>query len=181
MTTLTAVPTPASRPLGPAVAPGDARWHAGHLFEFLATTASTGGQFALVRATCRPGFDPPRHVHANEDELWHVLEGTVTFEIGEARTVARPGDTVWSPRGIPHAFRIDSPVVRLLLLITPGGGERLFAEFSVPAERLELPPLGEHLPDFQAMGARMGELGIGIAGPPLDQEGEPSSRGRAGR
>lgn len=161
MTTL-AARTPAT-----TLTPGEARWHAGHRFEHLATRASTAGRLAVIRATCRPGFDPPRHVHAHEDELFHVLEGQVTFEIGGERTTARAGDTVWAPRQVPHAFRVDSPVARMLITITPGEGERLFAEFSVPAETPGLPPLGEHLPDFEAMGRRMGELGIGVAGPPL--------------
>ncbi len=147
--------------------PGDARWHAGHRFEHLATRASTAGGLAVIRVTGRPGFDPPRHVHAHEDELFHVLEGQVTFEVGGERTTAGPGDTVWAPREAPHAFRVDSPAVSMLMVITPGDAERLFEEFSVPADGPGLPPLGEHLPDVEAMARRMGELGIGIAGPPL--------------
>ena len=152
---------------GGIAAEGTPRWHAGHLFEFLATRTTTGGAFALLRVTCRPGFDPPRHVHAHEDELWHVLEGRASFGIGDEVVRAGPGDTIWTPRGVPHAPRFESDVVRLLVLITPGGGERLFEEFSVPAAQHTLPPLGEHLPDFAAMGRRMGELGIDVVGPPL--------------
>lgn len=31
----------------------------------------------------------------------------------------------------------------------------------------ELPPLGEHLPDFAAMGADMAAAGVEIVGPPI--------------
>jgi quercetin dioxygenase-like cupin family protein len=151
---------------GGVASAGTPRWHAGHLFEFLATRETTGGAFALLRVTCRPGFDPPLHVHRREDELWHIIEGEATFQIGDALHTAGPGDTVWTPRNVPHAPRFDTDV-RMLVLITPGGGERLFEEFSVPAQQPTLPPLGEFLPDYEAMGRRMAELGIEILGPPL--------------
>jgi quercetin dioxygenase-like cupin family protein len=142
-------------------------WHAGHLFEYLLEPDETRGALAIVRATCRPGFNPPVHVHRNEDEVFYILEGQATFLVGDRMIEAGPGATVWLPRGVPHAPRFDSDVVRCLMAITPGDGVKLFQEFSVPAEDHVLPPAGEHLPDFEAMGRRMAELGIDIVGPPL--------------
>jgi quercetin dioxygenase-like cupin family protein len=142
-------------------------WHAGHLFEFLVEPEDTQGALAMFRTTCRPGFDPPVHIHHNEDEVFHVLEGRATFRVGDAMVSAGPGDTVWLPRGVPHAPRFDSEIVRCLVALTPGENVRLFREFGVPADAPVLPPLGEHLPDFEAMGRRMAELGIQIVGPPL--------------
>jgi quercetin dioxygenase-like cupin family protein len=142
-------------------------WHAGHLFEFLVEPQDTSGALALFRVTCRPGFNPPVHIHRHEDEVFHVLEGQATFRIGDSLVSAGPGDTVWLPRGVPHAPRFDSDVVRCLVALTPGDNVRVFHEFSVPATEPALPPLGEHLPDFEAMGRRMAELGIDIVGPPL--------------
>jgi quercetin dioxygenase-like cupin family protein len=142
-------------------------WYAGHLFEYVLTAEDTGGAIALMRVTGRPGFDPPAHVHAQEDEVFHILEGRATFLVGEETVTAGPGDTVWLPRGVPHAPRFDSEIVRCLLLVTPAAGAAFFREFSVPADDHVLPPVGEHLPDFTAMGRRMAELGIEIVGPPL--------------
>jgi quercetin dioxygenase-like cupin family protein len=142
-------------------------WHAGHLFEYLLEPEDTGGALAMLRVTCRPGFNPPVHIHRDEDELFHVLEGQAAFLVGDRIVSAGPGDTVWLPRGIPHAARFDSEVVRCLVTLTPGDNVRLFHEFSVRADDHVLPPVGEHLPDFEAMGRRMAELGIDIVGPPL--------------
>jgi mannose-6-phosphate isomerase-like protein (cupin superfamily) len=142
-------------------------WYSGHLFEFLLDPEETGGAMAILRITCRPGFDPPMHVHHNEDEVFHILEGQAAFLVGDRIVEAGPGETVWLPRGVPHAPRIDSEIVRSLVVFTPGDNVKLFREFSVPADGHVLPPLGEHLPDFEALGRRMGELGIPIVGPPL--------------
>jgi quercetin dioxygenase-like cupin family protein len=141
-------------------------WHAGHLFEFLLEPEDTGGAMAIMRTTCRPGFNPPAHVHEHEDEVFHILEGRAAFLVGDRMIEAGPGDTVWLPRGVVHAPRFDSEIVRSLVVVTPGN-VGLFHEFSVPADDHVLPPLGEHLPDFEAMGRRMAELGIQIVGPPL--------------
>jgi quercetin dioxygenase-like cupin family protein len=142
-------------------------WHAGHLFEFLLEPEDTGGAMAILRVTCRPGFNPPVHIHHGEDEVFHILEGQAAFLVGDRLVEAGPGDTVWLPRGVPHAPRFDSEIVRCLVVFTPGDNVRFFREFGVPADDHVLPPLGEHLPDFEAMGRRMAELGIPIVGPPL--------------
>ena len=142
-------------------------WHAGHLFEYLLEPEETRGALAIVRATCRPGFDPPVHVHRNEDEVFYILEGQATFLVGDRMVEAGPGATVWLPRGVPHAPRFDSDVVRCLMAITPGDGDEALPGVQRSRRRPRPPPLGEHLPDFEAMGRRMAELGIDIVGPPL--------------
>lgn len=48
-----------------------------------------------------PGAPP--HVHENEDEIYHILEGTAHFLLGDRVEKAGPGDTVILPRGEFHA------------------------------------------------------------------------------
>lgn len=48
-----------------------------------------------------PGAPP--HVHANEDEIYFILEGTAHFLLGNHVATAGPGDTVILPRGEFHA------------------------------------------------------------------------------
>lgn len=38
-------------------------WYIGHLMSLLLTSKETNGQFALLRATERKGFEPPPHTH----------------------------------------------------------------------------------------------------------------------
>jgi mannose-6-phosphate isomerase-like protein (cupin superfamily) len=60
---------------------------------------------------------PPLHVHHNDDEAWHVLEGTLTFRFADGTAEARAGSTVFVPAGVAHTF--GSPVpVRYLIVTT---------------------------------------------------------------
>ena len=54
---------------------------------------------------------PPLHVH-EEDESFHVLEGSIIV-YAEGRTVQlKVGDEVVVPRGVPHTFRAASESAR---------------------------------------------------------------------
>ncbi|MFA8388347.1 MAG: cupin domain-containing protein [Pelagibaca sp.] len=63
-----------------------------------------------------PGAPP--HVHANEDEIYFILEGTAHFLLGDRVTTAGPGDTVILPRGEFHANwnEGDTPVTSLVFV-----------------------------------------------------------------
>ena len=68
-----------------------------------------------------PGYCVPPHIHDDEDELFHILDGELTLltDAGEIR--ARPGDTAVLPRGHRHGFRNDGAApVRFLVTVTPG-------------------------------------------------------------
>jgi quercetin dioxygenase-like cupin family protein len=115
-------------------------WYAGWLLTFLATGEDTGGQFALMEQIARKGNVPPRHIHHREDETFYVIEGEMTFSIGDRTIKATPGTMVFAPRGIAHSFTIDSEQVRILVQVAPAGAERFFKACSVPAPSMTLPP-----------------------------------------
>jgi len=163
-------------PIPPAVAPfvahlGEARWYGDGLFEFLIPEEATGGQISVFTATLTEGFGPPRHVHTREDEVFVVLEGEAAFWIDGRRLLAGPGTSVFMPRGIPHTFRIESAVARLLGVITPGAFEQLFRHLSVPAEERALPEPGTTSLDIPTVMAEQERLGTRVVGPPLTAEG----------
>jgi mannose-6-phosphate isomerase-like protein (cupin superfamily) len=112
---------------------------------------------------------PPRHVHTREDEVFHVVEGDVCFEIDGRRQAAGPGSTVWMPRGVPHGFRVESPVATMLGIITPGDYEHLFRALGVPAQARELPPLDGPALDVAALVAEMAARGTQVVGPPIGE------------
>ncbi len=97
--------------------------------EFLikASAATTGGAFSMVEEI--DPLDTPLHVHEREDELFHVLEGEHVFTVGETDHKAGPGDTVFAPRGIPHAQRRVVPRTgRIFTMASPAGFEGFFRE-----------------------------------------------------
>ncbi len=109
----------------------------------LVSSDQTGGGLALCDVVVAPGGGPPMHVHAREDETFHVLEGELTFWVNGDRHVARAGDTLFGPRGIPHRFQncTDRPA-RMLVAMTPGGFEGYFREAGLPAmPGMDAPPL----------------------------------------
>jgi quercetin dioxygenase-like cupin family protein len=119
---------------------------------FMIEGAQSGGTFALVEHPIEPRvLAAPLHTHEREDEYTYVLEGEVGVQVGDDVRVARPGDLVFKPRGVPHAFwnAGDAPA-RALEIISPAGFERYFAEIA-PL----LPPNHTGPPDLEALGAIM--------------------------
>jgi mannose-6-phosphate isomerase-like protein (cupin superfamily) len=149
---------------------GEARWYGDGLFEFLIPSDATGGTVSVFRTTMPEGFSPPRHVHTREDEVFLVIDGEVLFDIDGRRVLAGPGASVYMPRGVPHTFRVQSPVATMLGVITPGEFEQLFRNLSVPAAEREL-PARETVPlDIPAVMAEQTRLGTQVVGPPMGPE-----------
>ena len=91
----------------------------------------------------RKGNVPPPHIHHREDETFYVVEGEMTFSVGDETIKATAGTMVLAPRDIPHSFTIDSEQVRMLVMVAPAGAEGFFKECSVPAPSMTLPPPAE--------------------------------------
>jgi quercetin dioxygenase-like cupin family protein len=125
---------------------GEARWWFGALAEIKATAADTGGQMTIVEVTEHPGAEAPLHVHHRDDEAFWVLEGDVTFEVGDETIKASAGDYVFGPRDIPHRFTVGDGGCRMLFIMVPGGMEEVIRATSEPAPTRTLPPLTEEEP-----------------------------------
>jgi len=105
-----------------ALAEGEGRtyeWH-GVLFTVKAASAETGGALAFWEVTTRKGEEPHIHMH-EEDEIFYVLSGSLTFRCGGRSFKVRENGFAFLPRGIPHSYTIHSKEVRLLGLSAPSG------------------------------------------------------------
>jgi quercetin dioxygenase-like cupin family protein len=99
---------------------------------FMIDGERTGGAFSLVEHPLPPrALGAPVHTHRNEDEYSYVLEGRVGVQLGPEVLEAGPGDLLFKPRGVAHAFwnASDEPA-RLLELISPAGFEHYFRELA---------------------------------------------------
>jgi quercetin dioxygenase-like cupin family protein len=130
--------------------------------------AAPGEPAASLAEHRTPGGDsPPLHRHDREDEVFHVLAGEVRFRVGDQEVLARAGDTVVGPRGVPHTFRVESPEARFLTLATAGDFEAMVREVARPAGD-GLPPRAEPTPaQIEALVAAAARHGIEILGPPM--------------
>jgi mannose-6-phosphate isomerase-like protein (cupin superfamily) len=94
----------------------------GNEAHYLATGASTHGQFGLYRWDMGAGSGgPSTHFHRTISESFFVLSGTVQLYNGERWTTAGPGDFLYVPEGGLHAFRNESgEAASMLILFAPG-------------------------------------------------------------
>lgn len=105
----------------------------GDVYRFLATGEETAGKYATFEAVVPPGSGPPPHVHSREEESFLVLEGEMTFHLGEERIVASEGTFLNMPVGSLHCFKNESDkTARLLITVAPAGLEKMFFEVGQP-------------------------------------------------
>jgi quercetin dioxygenase-like cupin family protein len=143
----------------------DAFWWQGGLYRMKARAADTGGALGLVEASLYRGFGPPLHVHRREDEAFYVIDGEIRFRQDQEEFVAGAGSWVWGPRDVPHTFKVESEGARALILVTPGGFERMFEVGGVPLADAPKPPVQEYDPDETV--AISEQFGFEVIGPQL--------------
>ena len=65
------------------------------------------------------GSGPPVvHVHHEDDEAWHVLEGSLRFQLAGRTVEAGAGTTVFVPAGTAHTYEALEGS-RYLIVLTP--------------------------------------------------------------
>jgi quercetin dioxygenase-like cupin family protein len=132
----------------------------GDVYRFLATGEDTNGKYALWEAIVLPGGGPPPHVHSREEEGFYLLEGEITFLVGDKRFVAGPGMFANMPVGTPHAFKNESGrPARMLISVAPAGLEQMFFEVGllVPEGcQTAAPPTNAEIEKLLAVAPRYG-------------------------
>lgn len=99
-----------------------------HRARALVSSADNDGTFLLAEVTADFLGGVPPHIHRREDETFVVLQGNFEVMLGERKICATHGDSIFAPRGIPHAWHcISENGGRLLLLVTPGRNFESFA------------------------------------------------------
>lgn len=132
----------------------------------LADGGMTGGAVSFGEARLPPRSPGPSlHVHSNEDEAAYVVDGTMTFRVGDDTFEAGPGTLVWLPRGVPHTFaNLSDGPAWVFGTISPAGLEGMFAEQAAYFASLTGPPDETRIDEI---GARWGVTRVG---PPLDPD-----------
>jgi mannose-6-phosphate isomerase-like protein (cupin superfamily) len=94
----------------------------GTAVRYLATGASTHGQFGLYRWDAKPRTPgPSAHFHRTMSESFFILSGMLRLFNGERWLDAVAGDFLFVPEGGVHAFQNDSDEpASMLILFAPG-------------------------------------------------------------
>ena len=145
--------------------PGDGQTNDlfGDRYTVKAAGDETDGVLAVIEADLAPkSSGTPLHINTLEDENYYVVEGTLTFRIGEETIEAPAGSFVHIPKGVVHThWNGTSERVRLLGVPAPAGFETFFADL---AELMSQMPPGP--PDMSRIGAIYGKYGLEVVGPP---------------
>jgi len=105
----------------------------GDVYRFMATGDETDGRYAMFEAVVRPGGGPPPHIHSREEESFYVLEGEITFQIGDDRIVAKAGTFANMPVGSLHSFtNATDKLARMIVFVAPAGLEKMFLDVGQP-------------------------------------------------
>ena len=87
----------------------------------LVSAADSGGAYALQRGSLPPGDEVPLHRHRPTQETFYLLDGELTFALGDREAVLRPGQAVVVPAGGLHGYRTTSPTpADVLIVLAPG-------------------------------------------------------------
>jgi quercetin dioxygenase-like cupin family protein len=145
------------------VAPGAAAIYdhiGGEKMHILLSGQQTGGTLALCIDEVPPNAGPPLHIHQHEDETFYILEGELIVQVNEEQLKVSAGCAAFLPRGVPHTFvNMGAATTRVLVMLTPGGLERFFAEVEPLVTQME--------PDMTAVLGMAARYGIEAVGPPL--------------
>jgi mannose-6-phosphate isomerase-like protein (cupin superfamily) len=140
-------------------------WFISNLVHVHVDGDASNGRLAVIDERGRRGNMPPLHVHHSDDETFYVLDGEVTFFVGDRQLTLTAGQSVLAPSRVPHCFRVESEQAHWLVITTPAGFESFVRRVADPAPADELPE-GERHVDPAALARTALDFGIEILGPP---------------
>lgn len=144
---------------------GEAFWGFGSQWTIKASAEQTSGRYSLIEELAPGGEGTPLHVHREDDETFYVLEGELTFYLGNDQPIsASAGSFVHIQGGVAHAFKVDSETARYLIITTPQHERFYRAAFGDPARSRTLPPEGP--PEMERIEAACHEYKVEMLGPP---------------
>ncbi|MEY9857034.1 quercetin dioxygenase-like cupin family protein [Catenulispora sp. GAS73] len=138
-------------------------WFLGGRARILVPGSRTGGTLSVMEFLDTAGHAPPRHIHDDEDEVWLVLDGEVSFFVADKRLDLHAGQIAHGPRGVPHSYLVRSESARLAVVFGPSRVEQWFSANGTPAGRLDEAPAAF---DIESILASADDFHVKVAGPP---------------
>lgn len=152
--------------------PQNSRAIPGAIFHFLAKGEDTAGRYSLMEIHVKAGNEPPAHTHLREDDVYFILKGEMRFEVGGQVLHAKPGDHVYLPKDVPHAFKVVTEDAHVLMWMAPAGLEQWFWDNSAPAPDMQPLPMPSGPPPAEAIEhfvRTLADYGVEMVGAPVEQ------------
>jgi quercetin dioxygenase-like cupin family protein len=149
----------------PSHVPAQPLWVLDNLVHVHVDGEQTADTLSVVEFTGGHADMPPLHVDHGNDETVYLVAGRMTWFVGGLQLALHKGQAAFIPRGVPHAYRIESEQARWLVINNPAGFERFLRAAGEPAPVDELPPPGGPA-DPGAVVQLAAEYGIEVLGAP---------------
>lgn len=94
----------------------------GEQITFLKTSQETNGKYILIKVYLPPQSEgPPLHYHLAFDELFEVIEGELTVQVGVEKSILREQEQLLVEKEVHHRFsnESDQPVT-FFVTLSPG-------------------------------------------------------------
>jgi quercetin dioxygenase-like cupin family protein len=105
-----------------------------------------------------PKGGPPLHIHPHQDEWFYIIEGEYLFQVGEDNYPMKPGDTIFLPRKVKHAFVQLTERGKMIVSYLPAGK---MEDFFAVTDKWTSPPTKEEIIKVFA------DHDMEVVGPPL--------------
>jgi quercetin dioxygenase-like cupin family protein len=116
-----------AKPKTLAAGEGDTHPLLTHTLVWKVASEDTNGHYAMFEMTDKFGGSAPVHSHPWE-ETFYILEGEIEIQIGNRREILSAGAVGHIPAKAVHAFKICSPIARVLLILAPASAEAFYRE-----------------------------------------------------
>ncbi len=115
-----------------------------------------------------PGAAAPLHVHHDVDDSFYLLSGQLAMRCGDDTFVARTGDYVSLPKGVPHALSNVGTEEAVLLQTHDADSFLTFIRrVGIPGDQPQPDPASL---DYAAMNNVAGQTGQPVLGPPMSEQ-----------
>jgi uncharacterized cupin superfamily protein len=145
-------------PIDPAAVPERALPVAAGGVNVVLRSEQSRGRVSVMDNTVPVGVKGP-FLHTHEfDEAFYVVEGEITFQLGDDLVAARGGELAFARGGVPHTFanRSGQPA-RFVIVCTPAGFERYFARMAAKQAGEEPPEWAlQEIPEVTRVGPQIG-------------------------
>jgi quercetin dioxygenase-like cupin family protein len=124
----------------------------------LLRSEESNGEVSAIEIVAGAGFAGPSLHRHDFDEAFYVLDGELTFQLGDERFVYGPGELAFAPRAVAHTFaNLSGKAARALIVCTPAGFERYFARVAAKIEGVDPPAwASKEIPEVVRLGPPIG-------------------------
>lgn len=86
------------------------------------SSKDTDGELAVFEQNgFTPNGGPPLHIHLYQDEFFYIVEGEYLFQVADEKYQMKPGDTIFLPRNVQHAFVQLTEKGKVIVSYMPAG------------------------------------------------------------